>query len=77
MLEKMEKHALLSEKLIQQHTLALEQHGFLPFPTLMVDVESGGFMDETNYIFNLFKKRYATKIEEKSQLNKVEVPTCY
>jgi hypothetical protein len=30
MLEKMEKHALLSEKLIHQHTLALEQHGSPP-----------------------------------------------
>lgn len=30
MLEKMEKHALLSEKLIQQHALALEQHGSPP-----------------------------------------------
>jgi hypothetical protein len=45
----------------------------LPFSTLMVDVESGSFMDETNQLFNLCKKKYKNEIETKSKLNKVDV----
>ena len=74
MIEKMEKHALLSEKLIQEHTLALEQHGPLKLTViLIVDVESGNFMDETNHIFNLCKRRYTEEIEKKSKVKKIEV----
>jgi hypothetical protein len=68
MLVKMEKHALLSEKLITNYTDALQQHG----PTtneelLMVDSESSKFMDEANHVFQLHKTQYSNGIEQKTK----------